>query len=86
MNKKEIKEWNKYFKYSGLKEKNKEDLEFIKNASKEEKLAREIETLSHGNINSACLSICEIYGLSGLCGVECPNYNKCEYRESKGDD
>ena len=85
MNKKEVKEWNKYFKYSGLKEKNKEDLEFIKNASKEEKLAREIETLSHGNINSACLSICEIYGLSGLCGVECPNYNKCEYLESKGE-
>jgi hypothetical protein len=48
-------------------------------------LAREIETLSHGNINSASLSICEIYGLSGLCGVECPNYNKCEYRESEGE-
>ena len=55
---KEIKEYNKYLKYSG-KSPNKKDLDvFNKYASEEEKLAKEIEVLSYGNINGACLDTC----------------------------
>lgn len=38
------------------------------------------------NINTALLSICEIYGLSGNCGEKCPKYQdkSCECMDFDG--
>lgn len=80
---KEIKDYNKYLKSSG-KSPNKRDFDiFNKYANEEEKLKREIEVLSYGNINSACLDTCMTYGLSGNCGEKCPKFKDgtCEYME-----
>lgn len=73
MNKKEIKEWNKYLKYSNLKPSKKELNNFLDNASEEDKLRNQLQSMER-NINGAMLSICEIYGLSGMCGELCPKY------------
>ena len=79
MNKKEIKEWNKYFKYSNLKPSKEELDNFLNHATEEDKLRNELGSLEK-RINSAMLDTCEVYGLSGNCGKLCPKYqNKtCE--------
>ena len=84
MNKKEIKEWNKYLKYSNLKPSKKELNNFLNNASEEDKLRNQLQSMER-NINGAMLSTCEIYGLSGMCGELCPKYqNKtCECFEEE---
>lgn len=73
MNKKEIKEWNKYFKYSTLEPSKKELDNFLNNATEEDKLRNQLGSSEKG-INSAMLSTCEVYGLSGNCGKQCPKY------------
>lgn len=82
MNKKEIKLWNKYFKYSNLEPSKEELYNFLNNATEEDKLRNKLGSLEKG-INSAMLDTCEVYGLSGNCGKLCPKYqNKtCEYWE-----
>ena len=79
MNKKEIKTWNKYFKYSNLKPSKEELDNFLNNATEEDKLRNELGSLEKG-INSAMLDTCEIYGLSGNCGKNCPKFQdkSCE--------
>ena len=42
--------------------------------SEEELLAKNIEILSHGNINKQNLDTCMIYCLSGECGNKCPKF------------
>lgn len=69
-----IKEWNKYFKYTGRKFNEKELNVFLENATEEDKLRCQLESYEHGNINGAMLSTCEIYGLSGNCGENCPKF------------
>lgn len=61
-----------------LQEAYKDNLEkenlFNKYATREQKLGKQLRVLSKGNINDAMLDTCEIYGLSGLCGKQCPKY------------
>ena len=79
----EIKEWNKHFKYSKRKFNKKEWNDFLGIATEEDKLRCLLETYEHGNINGAMLSTCEIYGLSGNCGENCPKFKDgtCEYMD-----
>lgn len=92
MNKKEIKEWNKYLKYSNLRPSKKELEDFLNNATEEDKLRCQLQSYER-NINGAMLSTCEIYGLSGNCGKMCPKYqdrtceclDEFEDLESKGE-
>ena len=79
----EIKEWNKYFKYSKRKFNKKELNDFLKNATEEDKLRCLLETYEHWNINGAMLDTCMTYGLSGNCGENCPKFKDgtCECME-----
>ena len=74
MNIKEIKEWNKYFKYSERKPNKKELYDFLENSTEEDKLRQRIEVESKGHINGAMLDTCMTYGLSGNCGKICPKF------------
>ena len=74
MNKKEIKEWNKYFKYSGKNPNKKELYDFLEKSTLEDKLRKRIEVESEEHINGAMLDTCMTYGLSGNCGKICPKF------------
>lgn len=42
--------------------------------SEEERLARNIQVLSNGKLEGKNLDTCMTYGISGLCGKECPKF------------
>lgn len=42
--------------------------------SEEQKLARNIQVLSNGKLEARNLDTCMTYGISGLCGKECPKF------------
>ena len=42
--------------------------------SEEQRLARNIEFLSNGKLEARNMDTCMTYGISGLCGKECPKF------------
>lgn len=42
--------------------------------SEEQRLARNIQVLSNGKLEARNLDTCMTYGISGLCGKECPKF------------